>query len=85
MKIEVSFYAGLRERLKTESEVIELPEEACLVSDAREYLANRGDAWAENLGTEQQVLAAVNEAMATLDHQLQSGDKLAFFPPVSGG
>jgi molybdopterin synthase sulfur carrier subunit len=31
------------------------------------------------------VLVAVNQAYATLDAPVKSGDEVAFFPPVTGG
>ena len=85
MQIEVSFFAGLRERLQSDGEQLVLPEGVITVNALRDYLAERGGVWADNFGCEQQVLAAINETMASADAALKAGDKVAFFPPVSGG
>lgn len=81
MRIEVLYFAILRERLKLERETVELAEGAS-VADARAMLAGRH---AVLLPLLPHVQAAVNRTWARDDHRLADGDELALLPPVAGG
>jgi MoaE-MoaD fusion protein len=76
MRIRVRLFAGLRERLGTGENEMELPEGAV----AR-------DVWDPlDLAPEPARLAyAVNRQYVDRDHALADGDELAIIPPVSGG
>ena len=85
MKIELLFFASLRERLGTARESLVLPAGV----DLRAHLASRGGVWAEVFtppATGRDTLrAAVAQDLATLDTPLAEGAEVAFFPPVTGG
>jgi molybdopterin synthase sulfur carrier subunit len=82
--IQVRFFASLREALGTDAEA--LPASAAgPVAKVRAQLCRRGGVWAEALGEQRRVLAAVNQQMAKPDTPVADGDELAFFPPVTGG
>jgi molybdopterin synthase catalytic subunit len=76
VRITVRLFAGLRERARTGSRDLELPEEATV-----------GDVWpALGLGEEPPgLLYALNREYATRDQRLAEGDEVALVPPVSGG
>jgi molybdopterin converting factor subunit 1 len=81
MRINLRFFASLRERLKKSEEVREVPAGATVAT-----------VW-ELLKEEHPELAAVEKSMAFAvaheyvdkAHPLQDNDELAFIPPVSGG
>jgi MoaE-MoaD fusion protein len=81
MRIVVRYFAVVRERLRREEEMLELPEGA-----------NVGTAL-DALGTANQPIAAlrpylraaVNQTAAGDDEPLHDGDELALIPPVAGG
>ena len=76
MRIRVRLFAGLRERVGTGENEMELPEGA-RASDVWELL---------QVGPEPEGLAyAVNRQYVDHDHPLADGDELAIIPPVSGG
>lgn len=81
MRVEVLYFAVLRERLGTEQEVVDLPLGAT-VATARTALASARPTIAALLP---QVRSAVNRQMVGDDHPLQDGDELALIPPVAGG
>jgi molybdopterin converting factor subunit 1 len=81
MRIEVLYFAILRERLKLERETLELPDGA-RVAAARSAVGARHPEVAALLP---RVQAAVNRSWAPDDHPLASGDELALLPPVAGG
>ena len=85
MKIELLFFASLRERLGTARESLVLPAGVGTVADLRAHLASRGGVWAEVFTPPATGRAAVAQDLATLDTPLAEGAEVAFFPPVTGG
>jgi molybdopterin synthase catalytic subunit len=81
MKIEVLFFATLRERAKTDRRTLEL-EGTATVADLKMRLAALVPELAPALPT---ALVSVNHDFAFAAHQLHEGDEVALFPPVSGG
>lgn len=81
MRIEVLYFAIVRERLKLDHEAVELADGAT-VGDARAALAARHPSIASLLP---RVQAAVNRTWAADEHRLRDGDELALLPPVAGG
>ena len=81
MKATVRFFAMFREKLGTGQATIDLPEG----STARDgFDAALADAPSLR-GLASSVMLMVNEEYAEPERQLQDGDTVAFFPPVSGG
>ena len=85
MKIKVLFFASLRERLGTASEVVDIPDSASTVAGLRMHLMKRGGAWQDVLADMKVVRVAINHDMAVAGAPLNPGDEVAFFPPVTGG
>ncbi len=81
MKVEVLYFAVLRERTRLDQETVEL-RDAASVADARAALAARHPSVAALLP---QVQIAVNRAVAPDTQALAEGDELALLPPVAGG
>jgi molybdopterin synthase sulfur carrier subunit len=83
MKIQVKYFASLRETIGLGSETVDT---ACLdVGSLRAQLIARGGGHAECLSTQRPVRVAVNQIMATEATPLTEGCEVAFFPPVTGG
>ncbi len=82
MMINVLFFAQVRELVGTSHLTVEAtyPD----VETLRESLTARGDRWALALASGK-LLASVNQTLVSLQHPLQDGDEVAFFPPVTGG
>ena len=72
----VRLFAGLREHAGTAERELDLPDGSAVE-----------DAWRElALGDEPPgLLLAVNRSYVERDHELSTGDEVAFIPPVSGG
>jgi molybdopterin synthase sulfur carrier subunit len=85
MKIELRFFASIRETLGTSHESITLPEQVKTVGDVRSYLRERGGIWAEALADGRPLRMAYNQVMADANTMLSDGGEVAFFPPVTGG
>ncbi|RDE18482.1 molybdopterin converting factor subunit 1 [Motiliproteus coralliicola] len=81
--IKLVFLASIRERLGCDQQ--DYPIGASLtVAELIEQLSSRGDDWQQVLADDK-VLVAVNQQMSRRDALVQSGDEVAFFPPVTGG
>ena len=83
--IDVLYFARFREKLGVDQEQIPLSVPQQTVSMLMTELAGRGDNWADIFNGPQQVLVAVNQEMVKADTELQDGDEVGFFPPVTGG
>jgi molybdopterin synthase sulfur carrier subunit len=85
VKINVLYFASLREQLGTRSEELEVPPEVTTVAGLRSMLQSRGGAWQNALAQGKAVRVAVNQEMALATTPVRPGDEVAFFPPVTGG
>lgn len=85
MKIQLKFFASVREKLGSSGELLELDDSIQTAQQVRELLMTRGDIWAEVLAPTRALRMAYNQQMVNGEVQLQDGGELAFFPPVTGG
>jgi molybdopterin synthase sulfur carrier subunit len=85
MKIELRFFASVREKLDRSHESILLPDHVKTVGDLRSYLRERGGVWAEALAEGRPLRMAYNQVMSDANTLIADGDEIAFFPPVTGG
>jgi molybdopterin converting factor subunit 1 len=81
VRINVLYFAVLRERLRTDAESLEL-EAGATVGAARSRIATLHPEIAPLLS---QVRSAVNREMVGNEHTLSDSDELALIPPVAGG
>ena len=79
--IKIKFFAVLREEMKREEMLFEMPPGA-VCGEILFSLKSRFPALAPILS---RCLVAVNGSYAGLDAQISEGDELALLPPVSGG
>ena len=85
MKIQLRFFASIREALNLSQETLELPATVATVGDVRAYLRARGGVWAEVLAEGRALRMAFNQELANADTVLAENGEVAFFPPVTGG
>ncbi|MBC3874800.1 molybdopterin converting factor subunit 1 [Undibacterium flavidum] len=85
MKIQLKFFASVREKLGSSGELLELDGSVKTAQQVRQLLMTRGDMWAEVLAPSRALRMAYNQQMVNGEVQLQDGGELAFFPPVTGG
>ncbi len=81
MKVDVLYFATLRDRAGRRHETVEL-EDGATISDLKELLAERDGQLRGALGS---ALASINKEFAFAEEELREGDEVALFPPVSGG
>ncbi|MGO4328682.1 molybdopterin converting factor subunit 1 [Cupriavidus sp. 2TAF22] len=85
MKIELRFFASVREQLGLGQERVEVPATVATVGELRQWLGQRGGAWAEVLAEGRALRMAVDHDVASPGSVLAEGCEVAFFPPVTGG
>ena len=83
MKIQVRFFASLREALGSVEDV-ELPEGSTL-GELRDHLLARGGRYQSALARERAVRGALNHVLVDEATVIDAGAEAAFFPPVTGG
>ncbi len=83
MRLQVRYFARLREQLGCAAEVVEVAAPLS-VAALLEDLQQRGEPWQSQL-YDATLMVAVNQCMATRAQVLGDGDEVAFFPPVTGG
>ena len=85
MKINLRFFASVRELVGTAQEVLQVEQPLLTVGDVRQYLIARGGNWEYALAQGRALRMAHNQVMCAADTPVAEGDEVAFFPPVTGG
>lgn len=81
--IKILFFARLREQLSTDS--LQIPASENLTTESiRQQLAKTDELWAKVMVADS-LLVAVNHQITDWSHNVNAGDEVAFFPPVTGG
>lgn len=83
MKIDIRYFAWLRERVGTGRETIET--EAETVADLIEELRARDEGYAYAFSDTGAIRAAVDQDLVGFDKALKGAREVAFFPPMTGG
>jgi molybdopterin synthase sulfur carrier subunit len=85
MKLQLRYFASIRETLGIDQEAIELPVSVRTIDDLRTHLRLRGGIWADVLAEGKVLRCALNHQMVNPSTELVDDAEVAFFPPVTGG
>jgi sulfur-carrier protein len=85
MKVELRFFASVREQLGVANEAVVVPDTVVNVGDVRAWLRMRGGVWAEALAEGRALRMACDHVMTDASERITEGCEVAFFPPVTGG
>ncbi|MEM9794869.1 MAG: molybdopterin converting factor subunit 1 [Pseudomonadota bacterium] len=83
MKVQVLYFAWLRERIGEGRETVET--EAATIADLVEELRAREPRYALAFSDMKAVRAALDQELVPLDTRLNGAREVAFFPPMTGG
>lgn len=81
--LRVLYFGRLSEQLKCREESLVLPNAEIEVRQLRDLLIARGGQWTAL--NDSRIRVAVNQAIAAPEDIIDTGDEVAFFPPVTGG
>lgn len=85
MRVELLYFAWVREAIGTGSETVDLPAGLTRVTDLIDWLATRSEGHARALADRGRLRAAVDQVFVALDAPLGHPREVAIFPPVTGG
>jgi sulfur-carrier protein len=85
LKLQVLYFANLRESVGLSREQVELPLHSATVGQLRNWLAQRGAPWNDAFAPGSAVRSAVDQVLADDTAAITDGSEVAFFPPVTGG
>ncbi len=85
MKINLLYFAWLRQEIGTNAEELELPAGVVTVDGLMAHLRGRGGGYAHAFAEDAVLRAAVNKKVVDTSQTLAAGDEVAFFPPFTGG
>ncbi len=83
--MKIRYFAWLRAKAGRAAEEVAPPDEVRTVGDLMTWLARDRPGFAEALATPGVIRVAVNQEYANSEDPVNSGDEIAFFPPVTGG
>ena len=85
MKVNILYFAKLREAIGVEAETLEINENS-KVLDLLNFLKDRDEKWSEYFNDKKNLLrVAINQKIVDVNHFISDGDEIAIFPPVTGG
>lgn len=82
--IKILFFARLRCDIGRDDISLDLPESVASVGELTRHLVSLHPEWSGVLDADN-VLVAVNQTYANALTDIQDGDEIAYFPPVTGG
>ena len=83
MKLDIRYFAWLRERVGTGHETVET--EAATVADLVEELRAREDRYEMAFSDLSALRVAVDQELTDFDASIAGAREVAFFPPMTGG
>lgn len=84
-RVQIRYFAWVREKVGRESEDVELPENIQTVADLVGWLKQRGPQYGEAFARPQVVRVALDKVHVKPTAVLGAVREIAFFPPVTGG
>lgn len=83
--MKLLYFAWVRERVGKSEETLVLPDEIKTATDLINWLMKIDDGYREAFKDPSKIRAALDQTFIPLDHKLEGGKEVAFFPPVTGG
>lgn len=85
MKINLLYFAKVRETSGIDQEEIDIASDIITVADLIDFLKLRGSQWQAIFNPSSSVRTAVNQELVEANHLINANDEVAFFPPITGG
>ena len=86
MKINILFFAGIREMFGFKEKNIKIEESINSPEKLVKFLIEKEQgSWIKLLSSKDLIRVAINQEISEWSSPLKDGDELAFFPPIIGG
>ena len=85
MRVELLYFAWVREAIGRDGETVDPPADVADVARLIAWLAARGGGYAEALANPEKLRAAIDQVFVSLDAPIVGAREIAIFPPVTGG
>ncbi len=85
MRVTIDYFAWVREATGRDSEAVDLPDGVTTIGALIGWLHDRGGSGADAFADPARLRAAIGTAMAGQTAPLVAGERVALFPPVTGG
>lgn len=85
MKINIAYFAWVRERMGCGAEQVDIPDTLTTIADLLLWLAARSATGAAAFADSAKIRAAIDGVMVGPDARLAGAREIALFPPVTGG
>ena len=83
--MKIVYFAWVREKIGTSSEIIKLPEDINNIDKLLNFLSLKSLAHKEALSNKKVLKFSVNFQFAEINQKIKNDDEIAIFPPVTGG
>lgn len=85
MRVNLVYFAWVREKIGRDEEVVELPSETISIGELISHLKSLGDEYDAAFEHQNVIRAAINQEHAEHDEIVRDGNEVALFPPMTGG
>jgi molybdopterin synthase sulfur carrier subunit len=85
MKVDLVYFAWVRERIGKGSETIDLPDAVKTVGDLLNHLKGLGEEYQMALEHDRVIRVAINQEHAEHDEPIAGAREIGIFPPMTGG
>ena len=85
MKVQLLYFAWVREKTGLGEETLELPASLESVADLLAWQQQRAPQYSEAFADIDTIRVALDQEHVTLDSSIAGAREIAFFPPVTGG
>jgi molybdopterin synthase sulfur carrier subunit len=85
MKVDLVYFAWVRERIGKSGETIELPPSVITVGDLLNHLKTLGEEYQLALEHDRVIRVALDQEHAEPDERIAGAREIGIFPPMTGG
>ena len=85
MKVDLVYFAWVRERIGKSGETIDLPPSVLTVGDLLAHLKTLGEEYEMALEHDRVIRVAIDQEHAEQDERIAGAREIGIFPPMTGG
>ncbi len=83
--MKILYFSWIREKIGTSSEEIPFSRDISNINDLINLLMQQSENHKKAFSDKSSIRVAINKNFSSFNSKINSGDEIAFFPPVTGG